>query len=70
MHRRPDSNLHQCTTGVSLTVLILFGPAEAVFGHRPEICYPSAGYRMVSDPFLSEVAVDSMPAAMFRSEVC
>lgn len=56
------------TTGVSLTVLVLFGPAEAVFGHRPEICYPAAGYRMVSEPSPTEVAIDSLPTAVFRSE--
>src|SRR5262245_44349406 len=26
------------STGVSLSVLILFGPALTVFGHRPEVC--------------------------------
>jgi hypothetical protein len=56
-------------TGVSVTVLILFGPAEAVFGHRPEICYPSAGYRMVAEPTFREVASGAGPAAVFCSEV-
>ncbi len=34
-------------TGVTLAVLILFGPAEKVTGHTPEVCYPSAGYELV-----------------------
>ena len=37
------------TTGQSLSVLILFGPAQIVYGHRPEICYPSAGYGPVEE---------------------
>jgi hypothetical protein len=60
---------HNSTTGVSVTVLILFGPAQAVFGHRPEVCYPSAGYRIVGEPLLREIANDPGRAAMFRSEV-
>jgi len=56
-------------TGVSVTVLILFGSAQAVFGHRPEICYPSAGYRMVSNPLLREIAAGSGTPAVVRSEV-
>ena len=34
-------------TGVSLTVLVLFGPAEPVLPHTPEVCYPSSGFRLV-----------------------
>src|SRR5947209_1378548 len=40
------------TTGVNLVVLILFGPANAVFGHRPEICYPAAGFQPVEEASL------------------
>jgi hypothetical protein len=36
-------------TGVSLVVLVLFGPAEPVLPHIPEICYPSSGYYPVGD---------------------
>jgi hypothetical protein len=36
-------------TGVSLLVLALFGPAEPVLPHTPEICYPSSGYHPVGD---------------------
>jgi hypothetical protein len=56
-------------TGVSVNVFVLFGPAQIVFGHRPEICYPSAGYRMVSDPALREIPIRSGSAALFRNEI-
>src|SRR4051812_33865024 len=36
-------------TGVSLVVLVLFGPAEPVIPHTPEVCYPSSGYQPVDD---------------------
>jgi hypothetical protein len=31
-------------TGVSLTVLVLYGPAEPVLPHTPQVCYPSSGF--------------------------
>ncbi len=31
-------------TGVTLSVLILFGPAEPVLPHTPQVCYPSCGF--------------------------
>jgi hypothetical protein len=57
------------TTGVSVTALILFGPAQNVFGHRPEVCYPAAGYRPVDEAFVRRIATGSGPAAEFRSQV-
>jgi hypothetical protein len=57
------------TTGVSVTALILFGPGKTLAGHTPEICYPSAGYRMVADPSVRAVASSPGPATEFRSEV-
>jgi hypothetical protein len=36
-------------TGVSLVVLVLFGPAEPVMPHTPEVCYPSSGFQPVDD---------------------
>jgi hypothetical protein len=56
-------------TGVSVTVLILFGPAQAVYGHTPEVCYPSAGYQLVAPALPRTVACGNRPAAGFRSEV-
>lgn len=31
-------------TGVSITVLVVFGPAELVFPHAPTVCFPAFGY--------------------------
>jgi hypothetical protein len=31
-------------TGEQVTALILYGLANSVFGHTPEVCYPTAGY--------------------------
>ncbi len=37
-------------TGVSLTVLVAFGPANRVFGHAPTRCFPAFGYDLVNGP--------------------
>ena len=37
-------------TGVTLVVLLLFGPAQPVLPHTPDICYPSSGYANVDGP--------------------
>jgi len=57
------------STGVTLSVLILFGPAQAVFGHRPEVCYPSAGYQPDDEASLHMISNGSGPRAEFRSQV-
>lgn len=36
-------------TGVSLSFLLLYGPAEPVTPHTPEVCYPSSGFSSVDD---------------------
>jgi Protein of unknown function (DUF3485) len=36
-------------TGVTLVVLVLFGPAEPVIPHTPQVCYPSSGFHQVDD---------------------
>ena len=64
-------------TGVSLTVLVLFGPAEPVLPHTPEVCYPSSGYALDRRAFGLDrkFARATMPraadlrAARFRSAV-
>jgi len=38
------------TTGVNVDLIVLYGPATAVFIHRPETCYPSAGFEMTEAP--------------------
>jgi hypothetical protein len=32
-------------TGVALSVLVVFGPAERVFPHAPTVCFPSFGFK-------------------------
>jgi Protein of unknown function (DUF3485) len=34
-------------TGVAVTVLVLYGRAETITRHTPQVCYPSAGYGLV-----------------------
>lgn len=34
-------------TGVTLAVLVIYGPAEKVTGHIPEVCYPAVGYEQL-----------------------
>jgi hypothetical protein len=41
--------VHQ-TTGVNVDVILLYGPATAVFIHKPEVCYPSAGFEPAALP--------------------
>jgi len=36
-------------TGVSLVVLVLFGPAEPVLPHTPEVCFPTSGFSTAQD---------------------
>ena len=69
-------------TGVSLTILIAYGPAERLFTHTPLVCFPSTGYvmegatssRAVSTGrgkarFRSSVFVKSGPLSEDRQEV-
>jgi hypothetical protein len=56
-------------TGQSLTVLVLFGPAQVVYAHQPAVCYPSAGYRPIADTLTRSVANGSGPPAEFCSQV-
>jgi hypothetical protein len=42
-------------TGVGVDVLVLYGPAT--IAHRPEICYPGAGYQLVDGPRIRKFAV-------------
>ncbi len=37
-------------SGAVVLVLILYGKANSVFGHSPEICYPANGYQRVMPP--------------------
>jgi len=37
-------------TGVIVTALVAYGPAEKIVGHTPAVCYPAVGYERVSGP--------------------
>lgn len=37
-------------TGVTITVLVLFGPAVPVLPHTPDVCYPASGYGRAGGP--------------------
>ena len=56
-------------TGVSLGVLILFGPAEPVLPHTPEICYPATGYMPDEEASNRLIKADDGTVAEFRSAV-
>lgn len=42
-------------TGVGVDVLVLYGPAT--IAHRPEICYPGAGFKLVDGPRMRKFPV-------------
>jgi hypothetical protein len=57
-------------TGVSLVALVLFGPAEPVLPHTPEICYPSSGYQPVGDHLDRVIeSKDEKITSVFRSGI-
>jgi hypothetical protein len=49
-------------TGVGLDVIVLYGPTSDMFIHRPELCYPKAGYTPFGD-------VNSRPVPLGKSAV-
>lgn len=46
-------------TGVSLSLLVVYGPAERVVGHIPEVCYPATGYKPAGAASSRELQLDS-----------
>jgi len=61
-------------TGVSLVVLVLFGPAEPVLPHTPDVCFPSSGYSGARDSMDREIEYTikdprAKHSAQFRSSV-
>ncbi len=54
-------------TGDRVTALVLYGPALLVFGHTPDVCYPSSGYAPLAAPDDVTIAgIDGAPDALFR----
>ncbi|MFO0951434.1 MAG: exosortase-associated EpsI family protein [Isosphaeraceae bacterium] len=56
-------------TGVSVDAILLFGPAVEMYLHRPELCYPSAGYIQTAGPEDRAIPIDKTRSAPFRSLV-
>ena len=56
-------------TGVTLSVLVLFGPAEPVLPHTPQICYPSCGFTQVEDPTDRIIKGSDGQPSLFRTSV-
>ena len=57
------------TTGVMLSVLVLFGPAEPVLPHTPQVCYPSSGFQPVGETVDRDIKIGDHQVATFRSSV-
>lgn len=55
-------------TGVSLMVLVIYGPADHIAPHTPEVCYPAFGFRLVTPPSDHRVAGSEVPIA-YRASV-
>ena len=55
-------------TGVSVDVILLYGPAVDMYIHVPEVCYPAAGYASMGDPAVREIIAGPYKA-LFRSVV-
>ncbi len=47
-------------TGERAAVLALYGPSTEAYGHVPEICYPSAGYKIYKGPIDSEIRIPGL----------
>jgi hypothetical protein len=55
-------------TGVAVHVLLLYGGAERVSLHTPEVCYPAVGYEQVDEVIEHPLRIGDRPAN-FRSVV-
>jgi EpsI family protein len=56
--------------GTQITVLVLYGPADAVWGHTPDICYPASGFGTLVAPRNVQVPLgDSSRSVTFREGV-
>jgi hypothetical protein len=54
-------------TGERVKVLLLYGPAQAVWGHTPEVCYPAIGFKSVLNSREIQVPLEnSERSAAFR----
>ena len=55
-------------SGETVSLLVVYGLAHSVFGHTPEVCYPSSGYQAVGKPVDHEFSLPgSATPVHFRS---
>jgi hypothetical protein len=54
-------------TGVRFSLLVLYGPAEPVLPHTPEVCYPATGYALDGSIEYQDVPFGEGKFAQFRS---
>jgi hypothetical protein len=47
-------------TGDQMSALVIYGLARKVYGHKPEVCYPAAGYQLVAGPVDRELKVPGL----------
>jgi EpsI family protein len=56
------------STGVAVEVILLYGPAVDMYVHIPELCYPAAGFTLLSGPEAKTVETQGLRLP-FRSLV-
>jgi hypothetical protein len=56
------------STGATVEVILLYGPAVGMYVHIPEVCYPAAGFTGPADAAFREI-VSGPYTALFRSLV-
>lgn len=54
-------------TGTQLSILVLYGPAEPVVPHTPQVCYPATGYQPIGPPADKQVKYGKDKVATFRA---
>jgi hypothetical protein len=55
------------STGVNVTVLVVYGNGQTLSAHTPEVCYPNVGYTASEEPSDRASAVAPPSVASFRS---
>lgn len=56
-------------TGVTLLVMALYGPAEPVVPHIPEVCFPASGFKEIGVAHDRDIPIADEPPVKFRTAV-
>ena len=56
-------------TGVKLSLLLLFGPAEPVLPHNPQVCYPATGFSGVGPVVDKQLSPEGHDPMQFRTAI-